>query len=202
MNKLDDPKQSAYKKYHSTETLLAKIQNDLILNMKKGEVNLLILLDLSAAFDTIDHNILLNRLEHSYGLNGKSLEWFHSYISNRTQSVVINDVESDKMSLQYGVPQGSKLGPILFNSYIAPLSKIATANGIHDQKYADDEQLLLSFKPDMNGAEAEVTKKMEKCIAEIKDFLHENKLCNNSEKTEFLLIGSKYQLSSPILHRT
>ena len=192
-NKLDDEKQSAYKQFHSTETLLTKIHNDIMANLSRGEVTMLVLLDLSAAFDTIDHDILLQRLQNRYGVRGSALKWFKSYISDRSQSVIINDKTSSRLPLKFGVPQGSKLGPILFNSYIAPVSEVAQRNEISDQKYADDEQLILSFKPTFLGQENAVGK-MEKCVNEIRDFLHDNKLCNNGDKTELLLIGAPKQL--------
>ena len=192
-NGLNDNRQSAYKQYHSTESLLTKIHNDIMLNLSKGEVTMLVLLDLSAAFDTIDHDILIKRLERKYGVKGTALSWFKSYMSNRSQSVIINNNISSKLPLHFGVPQGSKLGPILFNSYIAPVSEVAKRNHIEDQKYADDEQLILSFKPN-STCQASAKQKMEKCIDEIRNFLHNNKLCNNGEKTELLLIGAPQQL--------
>ena len=90
-NKLSDEKQSAYKQYHSTETLLTKILNDIMLNLSRGDVTMLVLLDLSAAFNTIDHDILLTRLQKRYGVHGSTLAWIKSYISDRSQSVIIND---------------------------------------------------------------------------------------------------------------
>jgi hypothetical protein len=147
LNSLHDERQSAYKKHHSTETLLTKVHNDIMLSMGKGEMTMLVLLDLSAAFDTIDHSILIKRLYNNYGIDGTALNWFKSYLSNRSQSVTINNTESNKVALKFGVPQGSKLGPVLFNSYVAPLSNIARKYNIEDQKYDDDEQLILSFKP-------------------------------------------------------
>ena len=193
-NNLDDKRQSAYKQYHSTETLLTKIHNDIIMSLGKGEITMLVLLDLSAAFDTIDHEILLQRLKNRHGIEGKALEWFRSYTTNRTQSVIINDKISDKLDLKYGVPQGSKLGPILFNSYIAPVSEMADMNNINDEKYADDQQLILSFKPTIDGQE-DAKKRMEKCIEDIRLFLNNNMLCNNSDKTELLIIGTPQQLN-------
>jgi hypothetical protein len=162
--------------------------------MDKGEVALLVLLDLSAAFDTIDHKILLNRLKNMYGIEGEALKWFESYLHQRTQSVLVNDKESDCKELKYGVPQGSKLGPVLFNAYIAPLSKVAERNGVADQKYADDEQLILSFKPMSKTNDVQAVSKMEKCIEDIRTFLLENKLSNNSSKTEFIIVGGKQNL--------
>ena len=193
-NKLQDPRQSAYKKFHSTETLLTKIHNDIIHSLSNGEVIILVLLDLSAAFDTIDHDILEQRLKCHYGVDGTALKWFKSYISQRTQSVLVNESLSSVSFLKYGVPQGSKLGPILFNSYIAPLSEVAQKYNIIDEKYADDEQLILSFKPKSPSDTRENVLKLEKCINDIKHFLANNKLCFNSEKTELLLIGNPQQL--------
>ena len=193
-NNLHDKKQSAYKKAHSTETLLTKIHNDIMLNLDQGRLVMLILLDLSAAFDTIDHDILIERLDLTYGIKGNALNWFRSYLKNRMSAVCINQSQSRKTEISYGVPQGSKLGPILFNSYIAPISNIAEQHGIADQKYADDEQLMISFKPNPSISQTEAVKKMENCISDIKQFLLQNKLCCNSEKTELLIIGSKEQL--------
>ena len=194
INNLHDAKQSAYKKFHSTETLLTKIHNDIMCSLGRGEVVMLVLLDLSAAFDTIDHDILLNRLEKRYGIKGNALKWFRSYLSDRTQSVIVNDTESNIQHLKYGVPQGSKLGPILFNSYIAPVSEIASNHNITDEKYADDHQLILAFKPKQCQDQKEAILKMEKCIKDIRQFLLENKLSNNSEKTEFLFLGTPAHL--------
>jgi hypothetical protein len=145
-NNLGDTKQSAYKKFHSTETLLLRIHDDIMTSLDKGEVVMLVLLDLSAAFDTIDNKIILDRLNMNYGIKDTALNWFESYLQNRTQSVVVNDKESTKKHLKYGVPQGSKLGPVLFNAYIAPLSKVAESNGVIDQKYADDEHFVFQTR--------------------------------------------------------
>ena len=194
-NDLHDKKQSAYKKFHSTETLLLKVHNDIMANLNKNELVMLVMLDLSAAFDTIDHDILLRRLEKMYGVQGTALKWFKSYLTNRTQSVMINGKESSQKSLSYGVPQGSKLGPILFNLYIAPLSRIPALHEISDEKYADDEQLFLSFKPKDNAHTESAIKKMETCIKDIRKFLLDNKLCNNNEKTEFMIIGCPQHVS-------
>jgi hypothetical protein len=195
INNLHDTKQSAYKKNHSTETLLTKVHNDIMLSMSKGEVVMLVLLDLSAAFDTVDHKILLNRLQNRFGIDGTVLQWLNSYLFERTQAVVINDTKSKQVNLTCGVPQGSKLGPVLFNAYITPLSEIADKHGVDDEKYADDEQLILSFKPSSGFNQQNAINKMEKCIEEIREFLLKNKLCNNSDKTEFLLLGNINQLT-------
>ena len=106
--------QSAYRKYHSTETALVKVANDILLNMNSQRVTLLVLLDLSAAFDTVDHSILLQRLMADFSIRGKALEWFSSYLSGRSQRVLFEGSTSDSFNLRFGVPQGSCLGPLLF----------------------------------------------------------------------------------------
>ncbi|WP_419586369.1 RNA-directed DNA polymerase, partial [Thiolapillus sp.] len=137
-HKLICPSQSAYRPHHSTETALLKITNDILLALDSGNVSLLTLLDLSAAFDTIDHCILLDRLQHMYGISGTALSWFSSYLTNRTQSVIVNDHISQVSSLSYGVPQGSVLGPILFILYTKPLSDLIHCHSIESQSFADD----------------------------------------------------------------
>ena len=116
--------QSAYRKHHSTESALLNIHNDILLNMAKGSVTALTRLDLSATFDTIDHTILLDRLNVYYGISELALGWFKSYLSGRTHSVKVGNTLSHPAVLQYGVPQGSVLGPILFSLYTNPISSI------------------------------------------------------------------------------
>jgi hypothetical protein len=121
---LDNPFQSAYKSYHSTETALLSVTNDILNSMGSGKVTALTLLDLSAAFDTIDHRLLLDRLRKWFGIRDVALEWVASYLSNRCQLISIQNKLSIPMSLLYGVPQGSVLGPLLFILYTAPLSQV------------------------------------------------------------------------------
>ncbi len=102
--------QSGFRPYHSTETALIRVTNDLLLSSDRGCISLLVLLDLSAAFDTIDHNILLNRLETFVGISGSALAWFKSYLSGRHQFVAVNEEVSYQSQVQNGVPQGSVLG--------------------------------------------------------------------------------------------
>ncbi|XDV21738.1 hypothetical protein PO909_026762 [Leuciscus waleckii] len=102
--------QSGFRPYHSTETALIRVTNDLLLSSDRGCISLLVLLDLSAAFDTIDHNVLLNRLKNYVGISGIALAWFKSYLSDRYQFVAVNEEMSHRSQVQYGVPQGSVLG--------------------------------------------------------------------------------------------
>ena len=116
--------QSAYRKSHSTETALIKVQNDILMNMDRQQVTLLVLLDLSAAFDTIDHQVLLNRLRLSFGIRGYALEWIASYLSDRTQLVSFENNFSQSRYLSFGVHQGSCLGPLLFTVFASKLFDI------------------------------------------------------------------------------
>lgn len=185
-----NPFQSAYKKFHSTETALLKISNDILTSMDRGKVTALTLLDLSAAFDTIDHQILLQRLEGWFGVSGAALNWFSSYLNNRSQRIKLGDCLSSEVPLQFGVPQGSVLGPILFTLYTSPLSQFITDHSIPHHLYADDSQLYVSFTSDDSSFSLG---KLQSCLSAVQKWMFSNKLKLNPEKTEFLLIGHEQQ---------
>ena len=113
--------------------------------MNQKKISALILLDLSAAFDTIDHNILLARLSSTFGIQGSALSLLTSYLSNRFQSVSIHSHSTAPSPMLTGVPQGSVLGPLLFSLYTTPLSYIVSATPISYHFYADDTQLYIFF---------------------------------------------------------
>ncbi|PIK50750.1 hypothetical protein BSL78_12389 [Apostichopus japonicus] len=144
-----EPYQSAYKSGHSTETALNAVHNFITSKLDEDCFVLLVLLDLSSAFDTVNHSILLERLQSKYRLGGTVLSWFNSYITERYQQVKIEDVLSSPRPLVTGVPQGSVLGPVLFSLYLAELSDIIRHHGVHFHHYADDTQLLLAFDKDV-----------------------------------------------------
>lgn len=150
----------------------------------------MVLLDLSAAFDTIDHGILLSRLR-SIGVKGAALDWIKSYISDRTQAVSINGTLSSNVHLPFGVPQGSVLGPILFTIYSRPVIAIAQKHGLNVHSYADDTQLYLSFNLDDPNAEHSTRQCIEKCVSDIKSWMTTNKLKLNDEKTDLLVVTSR-----------
>ena len=191
------PSQSAYRPHHSTETVLLKITNDILLALDSGNVSLLTFFDLSAAFDTIDHCILLDRLQHMYGISRTALSWFSAYLTNRTQSVIVNDHISQVLSLSSGVPQGSVLGPILFILYTKPLSDLIQCHSIKSQAFADDTQLHVSVPP--SNIQSAISSP-ETCLSDIQTWMLENKLKLNNDKTEALLLHSSsksFSVSKP-----
>lgn len=193
-NKLFDPLQSAYRKGHSTETALLKVQNDILIDIDNNNVSILVMLDLSAAFDTIDHEVLLKRLESHYGIKGKVLKWFRSYLTDRSQSIIIDDEISEPKQLKYGVPQGSVLGPLLFTAYMAPMKNVINKYGLRYHCYADDTQLYISFSPIAEDERERVVDSLEQAIHDIKNFMIANKLKLNDDKTEVIFLGTKYRL--------
>ena len=187
--------QSAHRKSHSTETALIKVQNDILMNMDRQQVTLLVLLDLSAAFDTIDYQVLLNRLRLSFGIRGYALEWIASYLSDRTQRVSFENNFSQSRYLSCGVPQGSCLGPLLFTMYASKFFDIIKGHLPRTHAYADDTQLYLSFKPDTTSSQSNAVDAMERCISAIRCWMIKDKLKVNDRKTEFILIGTRQQLA-------
>ena len=136
-----------------------------------GSVTLLILLDLSAAFDTIDHGVILDRLA-GLGVGGTVLRWFHSFLAHRVQRVVLEDSCSAPWRLCHGVPQGSILSPMRFNIYMKPLGEVIRRFGLRSQQYAEDTRLYLSFST--NPGEA--VSVLNSCLDLIMDWMRVNKL--------------------------
>ena len=153
---------------------------------------MLILLDLSAAFDTIGHNTLVNQLQHRLGISGTVLQWFKSYLSGRTQSVSVENTCSEKSLLQFGVPQGSVLGPLLYTIYTLPLGDILRQANITYHLYADDTQLYMSFNFTDPDSQHACLHKMQHCVSNIKAWMVENKLKLNDDKTEVMFLSSRF----------
>ena len=148
------------------------------------------MLMLSAAFNTIDHSILLNRLHKHYGITGTALSWFETYLTDHCQIIQLNGESSDEMRLQFGVPQGSVFGPLLFTSDTAPRGEIARRHGVELHLHADDTQVYMSFSPLSDGSTTRTFQRIEACIAEIRTWLKNNKLMLNDDKKDVLVISS------------
>ena len=189
---MHEPMQSAYKAFHSTESALLRIQNDLLSAMDIKQGSFLVLLDLSAAFDTVDHDILLHRIQTRLGIGGTALTWLRSYLADRTQKVMINDTVSTLVHLPFGVPQGSVLGPLLFSIYTLPIADIIKSHGIEYHLYADDTQLYLSFDLINPPTSSDRIQKLERCLVEIQAWMTKNKLKLNEDKTEIIILSSPF----------
>ncbi|KAF7244472.1 VWFA and cache domain-containing protein 1 [Varanus komodoensis] len=179
-----DPFQSGFRPGYSTESALVALYDDLCREKDRGSTSLLVLLDLSAAFDTIDHGILLDRLA-GLGVGGTALQWFRSYLDGRFQKVVLGDHVSTSWQLCHGVPQGCILSPLLFNIYMKPLGEVIRRCGLRNHQYADDTQLYLSFSTNPGEAVAVLNR----CLAEVREWMRANKLKLNPDKMEVLLVG-------------
>ena len=137
LNKLHANYQSSYRQNHSCETAMFKVIGNLQKSIYENYVVALILLDSSAAFDTVDHAILLKRLQKSFLIKDKALNWIESYLKNRTFSVTINNSTSTKKLLKYGVPQGSLLGPLFYILYTKEIESIIKQHGMQCHMYQD-----------------------------------------------------------------
>uniref|UniRef100_A0A8C6KM62 Reverse transcriptase domain-containing protein n=2 Tax=Nothobranchius furzeri TaxID=105023 RepID=A0A8C6KM62_NOTFU len=184
-NSLLDVFQSAFRPNHSTESALIRVLNDILVASDSGSRVLLLQLDLSAAFDTVDHQILLNRLGSWVGVTGVALKWFRSYLSNRTISVQIGDCASSSLPLPWGVPQGSVLGPLLFSIYLLPLGNILNQHGLSYHIYADDCQLYVEMDEKNAGS------KLAACMDDVKGWLASNFLKLNEKKSEFIVFDPR-----------
>jgi hypothetical protein len=180
--------QSAYRPLHSTETALVRVVNDLLAFVDSGACSLLVCLDLSAAFDTIDHALLLDRLCENIKLSDTVFSWFSSYLSDRFQHVLVNQCFSAETPLLCGVPQGSVLGPVLFSLYTLPLSELINSFSVDHHFFADDSELYSKIPVESDAALVAI-QNVEECCLAIKSWMNTNKLKLNDQKTEALLCG-------------
>ena len=198
-NQLHSEEANGYKGGHSTELLMTKIVNDLLINCDEKKPTIVLLLDLSAAFDTVDQEKLLEILKNEIGIVGIALEWFRSFLTERTQRVKINDAYSEMMKLLYGVTQGSVLGPPLFNIYIRSLYPYIRPLLFQIFGFADDHQLLKAFIP---AKQAAAYDDIEKCLNMINRWMNEFFLCLNANKTKILVIYPPSMRDNIILRGT
>ena len=180
--------QSAYKQFHSIETALLKVRNDVTLN--KNKVTALTLLDLSAAFNTVDHNILIKCLSNWRGIPGTALSWFSSYLTDIYQRMNIANCFSVVLPTSRGVPRGPVLGPLRFTLHTTPLSSVIQIHNLDHHVYADNTHICISLTtPDTHCS-----------LSQLRDFLQnishwitDSKIKLNANKTEFFIIGTQKQ---------
>ncbi len=189
---LHEPFQSAYRAGHSTETALLRVKADFDIAVDEGSGVVLVMLDLSAAFDTLDHKILLDRLSSWVGTSGPVHDWFVSYLDARSQTVDIGGARSSPTELSIGVPQGSVMGPAMFSVYILPLGAILRKHGICFHGYADDTQLYTRFSLRDPDSLKEAIARLERCLEEVRAWMLHNKLKLNDDKSELLIVAPRY----------
>ena len=198
-NKLLPNYQSAYGKNYIMETSLIKLINDILGAMERQEVTALTALDLSATFDTVDHEILIEVLEHQFGITNSALSWFKTYLYPRKFIVDISGHRLREIDLKFSVPQGSLAGPILYLAYASTLRYVIQANSmININGYADDHSLNKNFSADNRNDETSTIRLLELCMTDIKDWMDSNRLKMNTTKTEFIMFGWKKQLQKCI----
>ena len=197
-----EPSQLAYRQVYSTETVLLLVKTDILDAIDRKEATCLVMLDLSAAFNTVSHKLLINCLKYHFGFTDTILQRISSYLTNRSQRVMVcnelGDVaESSSKSLEQGIPQVTTLGPILFNLFMSPLGGICWAQGIRFAGYADDTQNYMSFRPLNNSSQPQIDciNKLELCLEDIRSWMLVNFLKLNESKTEFIIFGTRQQLN-------
>ena len=183
--------QSAYRTGHSTETAVLKIVNDMYQNTDKGHPSLLTTIDLSAAFDTVNHQKLAMRLGHDFGLSGAVRKWVESYLENRQQFVKYGQASGAVKPIIAGVPQGSVLGPLLFAAYVSPIGRIIEHFGVGQHHYADDTTLYIRLDS-ANVLPSALTD----CVDAISAWFLVNDMQVNPDKSEIMVLGSRAKLKT------
>ena len=191
--------QSGYKTGHSCETLLVRLVNDLYLNLDITKCTVLLLLDLSAAFDTVDHGILLDILFREIGLRGSVLKWFESFLKGRQQAITINGTKSGYRSNQFGVPQGSVLGPVLFNIYVRSLIAFLESHGFSIHGYADDHQIFKAFRIEFQFDA--LRSSLPKCLELVASWMKKFFLKLNATKSQVIVFTPDSQSSKLLVQR-
>ncbi|CAB4039969.1 Hypothetical predicted protein, partial [Paramuricea clavata] len=187
-NNLLNKCQSGFRPFHSTLTALLEATSDWSMNIDNGLINGVVFIDLKKAFDTIDHQIILQKLKN-YGIDENSLTWFHSYLTDRTQKCRVNGQLSDSVPVACGVPQGSSLGPLLFLIYINDLPNCLDHTTA--RMFADDTSI--SYASD---SAKELQNVINTELKGLSDWLTTNKLSLNIVKTEFMVVGSRQRIKT------
>lgn len=185
--------QSAYRCGHSTETALLHLINSVYAAADERKATVLVGLDISAAFDTINHDVLIGRLEQQFGVDGGASSWLRSYLTDRQQFVKLGDHSSAMTQCASGVPQGSVLGPLLFTAYVAPIGDLIEAHGVSYHTFADDTQLLVAMD---SSNPAPALDRLANCSAALRLWFLRNDLQLNADKSEVIILGTAPQLRS------
>ena len=185
--------QSAYREHYSCETSILKISNDILWGMEAQSITLLVVLDLSAAFNTVDHEILLSILSNKYGIKSKALKWFDQYLRPRPFKVTVNCAYSKDRDLMVSVPQGSCVGANIFNLYCSPLQDVVP-DDLQLSGFADDHSIRKTFKAGNIEEEINTISKLESCLLSIKWWMDWARLKMNPSKTKFIYFGNAPQL--------
>ena len=197
-NQLESKNEYGYKTGHSTELLLVNVVDDLLSAFDKNQVTVLLLLDLSAAFDTVDQDMLLSILLNEIGVSGTAYKWFESYLKGRTQRVKVNNTYSEVTSLDYGLTQGSVLGPPLFNIYVRSFYSFVHALKFNVEGFADDHQLFKHFYPmfqtQVLGSE------VNNCLKAVSEWMSTFFLKLNKSKTKILVLAPFSVLNEIEIH--
>ena len=175
--------QSAYREHYSCKTAILKVSNDILWGMESQSITALVALDLSAAFDTVDHDILLSVL--SSGIKGKALQWFDQNLRPRSFRVAVKGVYSKERDLTVSVPQGSCASANIFNLYCSPLQDVVPED-LQLSRFAGDHSVRKTFKASSRLDEENTKIRLQECLISIKKWMDETRLKMNPSKTEFI----------------
>lgn len=192
-NNLLPARQSAYRQHFSTETALLIVYNDIVRAVDRGELVSLVLLDLSSAFDTVDHGCLLSVLERRFRVDEDALDWFRSYLSNRSQTCTAGYESYGPLPVDCSVPQGSVLGPIEFIAYTEDVTELIAVHDVNHHLFADDTQLYTAVRP----IDIEVCagrQRLVSCVSDLQEWCASRRLQLNPSKTELIWLGSRASL--------
>ena len=186
--------QSGFRKHHSTESATLRVLSDIYSAIDNGKIALLALLDVSAAFDTVDHDILMDRLAESFGVAGDAFDWLASFVTGRTYAVRFGGTTTPLRKVRSGIPQRSILGPyvLLYILYTADVAALVESLGFKMQLYADDTQLYDFCSP--SDAVVMLAFRVNTAIEAVSSWMSSNRLCFNLDKTKYLWFGTRQKL--------
>ena len=202
-NNLMPDYQLAYIVNFSCDTALLKLTNDLLLVVEHLEVTPLVAIDVSAAFDTIDHDLLLSILSKKFGVVGNVLKSFDSYLRPRRFQIQIDDTKSKEIELPLSVPQGSCAGPVLYLGYASTIQEViqdpngssSTYKPIDLPGFADDHAYIKLFAAKSRADETNAMGELVHCASRNKNWMYSNRLKMNDRRIEFIMFGSRNLLT-------